>query len=166
MEAKQDRKPLERLIDARNEFTAFLCKEQSPLHYLSITSLEDGPLRRCEVNNGGRINAGRRGMIDRNFRYNRLLGQWTGNDGVAIVTEDTIYDAILSKQRDAGNAKSNVLWNRIKKVTEGIEFPDVAKASSVWRKHSLKKLSGSDFVTFNESAKAHGKLIVLHSGPH
>lgn len=98
----EERKPTKQLTDARHKFDAYLGKALVAGHYLSVSSRE-APLRRVD---GDKVTAlAQLAIIRDRFTWDDVQSRWTLNDGRRIVTEDEIYDIILSFQRQYRNTR-------------------------------------------------------------
>lgn len=100
--AQRNRNRMKQLTDARHDFKAYLEKSQVPGHYLSVSSPK-APLRRTD---GIEVTSLAQLAIIRNvFTWDDVQSRWIGKDGGRIVTEDEIYDVILSFQRGHPNTR-------------------------------------------------------------
>ena len=130
-----------RVSRAKADFTEYLQQENIPCHFLSIDS-PNGPLRRKDgdwITSESWAN-----HIHDNFEWDNDSNRWRfGSNGI-IVTEDQIYDMILSYQRALPCVNEKAFFGAISRSVEGVQWRDVKKARQLWKEHGLGSLDMAD----------------------
>lgn len=169
--ADEDRKPPKPLLDARADYDAFLRERKAPGHFLRVNS-PTGPIRRQDANG---ISSKQRAVIQEHYRWDDAERRWTMKNGGRIVTEEELYDVILSHQRVIENQANDALYDYMKTRFEGVHMKDVRKAYALWQKHNLGSADRGDDTLWGGPAATIGekvptKFLTLHpdliSVPH
>jgi hypothetical protein len=150
-----DRKPPKQLSDARAEFDAYLREGNAPGHFLSVNS-PSGPKRRQDVNG---ISSKQHAYIQEHYRWHASKRRWTMKNGGQLVTEQKIYDAILSHQRVIENQAGDAVYEYMKTRFEGVHIKDVRKAHALWQQHNLGDSDTSDDILWGGQVATIGETI-------
>lgn len=97
------------VLRAAEKFQTFLSDNPRDRHYLSVDKREC-PLRRIDVNKA-QVDTYQVTHIKQNFKWDEGQGNWIRNDGAQIVTEDEIYQVILSFQRVYPNSRYGIYFH-------------------------------------------------------
>jgi len=166
-----DRKPPKPLLDARADVDAYLRERKAPGHFLNVDT-PAGPIRRQDVNG---ISSKQRAFTKEHYRWDDSERRWTTKSGGQLITEQEVYNTILSHQRVIGNQANDAVYEYMKTRFEGVHMRDVRKAYALWQQHKLGNLDGGDDILWGGPAATIGKNILtkslilrpdLHSVPH
>lgn len=157
MASFKEQKPQKQLIDARSKFDDYLRKRQVAGHYVSV-SLRKAPLRRQD---GGKVTSKKQLATIRDyFRWDNRQQRWKSRYGGRIVTEDEIYDVILSFQRSCHKTRDK-LWRHVSQKVEGIHRDDVVKAIKLWNDHDLGSLNARDDIIWGGVAGEYSRYLMF-----
>lgn len=145
-----DRKIPKDLLDARDEFDAYIKQRKASNHFKNVTK-RDGPVRRQDWRPHGQtsIPQGQRAFIRENYKWNEMIGRWTLNNGGPIVIEREIHDTILSYQRAMAVHTRDAVFHCMKTRVAGVQQVDVRKAHELWGKYNLGALAKDDDSSWN-----------------
>lgn len=154
--ASGDRKLFKQLLDARADFDAYLRERNAPGHFLSANS-PSGPRRRQDVKG---FSSKQHAYIRENYRWDDSKSLWTMKNGGQIVTEQNIYDAILSHQRVTENQANDAVYEYMKTRFDGVHMKDVRKAYGLWQQHNLGDLDTGDNILWGGPVATVGETMV------
>ncbi len=75
------------------------------------------------------------------------------------MTEQKIYDAILSHQRVIENQAGDAVYEYMKTRFEGVHIKDVRKAHALWQQHNLGDSDTSDDILWGGQVATIGETI-------
>lgn len=152
---REPAKPAKPLLDARAEFEVFIRVTRAPRHFLSVNSPVN-PLRRED---GNFVTKQTQLTLIRDcYMWDESTNRWTLKNGGLLVTENEIYDVILSYQRVVKNT-SEALWDRISDDVEGVQRRDVERAHQLWKAHKLGELDLTDDALWGRPRAVISKLV-------
>ena len=145
-------KPEERVSTARVRFDEYLHRSKHKGHFLDVTS-PNGPVRRADIGAGTAVQ-GQHIVTSQKYKWNESKCCWTSSKTRSLVSEDCIYDTILSFQRVMDKDCHDTIHDCINARFQGVLTEDVRVANTLWRLFKLWDVDATNDALWNGHQRA------------